>query len=90
MAVLAQVFVERDTQAGDPGVGFEASGLFACAETQLGSDATTTQKKIERHGLFETVGAKKKMTRSGGLQAGYLEGLRQECGVGRRGMFGGG
>jgi len=86
--MLATIFVKRRTGIGDPSVGLQEGGVFAGAEMQLRGDATTAQKKIERHSLLEAIGAQEKMPGRRREEARDMRGLWQtRCVRPRYGRF---
>jgi len=88
--MLALVFVERHALACDPRVRFKKGGLFARAEMQFGRETAAAQKEVQRRGLFQTIGAEKKMTSRRGMQAREALGFRQRAGIRGGGRTGGG
>ena len=64
--MFAGIFIERNALKFDPGVSFEARGMFAGSEAQLGGKAATIEQETEGHALLETIGAEEKMASGGG------------------------
>lgn len=75
--MLAMIFVKRHAGIGDPSVGLQAGRIFAGTEMQFRGEAPTTQKKIERHSLLETIGAQEKMPGRRREEARDMPGLGQ-------------
>jgi len=50
--MLAEIFVQRDAEKNDPGVGFNERGRFARAEADIRGDTAAAQKKTKRDGLL--------------------------------------